>query len=279
MSKNNYISNSARLLSIGAAILFIANVITFLAAVSPWFSENYAVVCAKAPNLAFYSFSIIAFIAFNGEGVGYKRSREAKKKKVTVAFKWYTAFVFAFMFFKTALIRKVSATDVASSSGVLARIGLSVLMTVLSFSFLLFFASLWYLKRDKNKKILASAETAALVLSAVYSVYRVMNYITVGYGVASFGGFGELFSSEMLTHVLCLVQYAAVIIMLALIKVKYADLAAIDEENDEKTKKELINVNSLYENEQYGLDARDDRWGTSVDNDDAFADSDGGATD
>ena len=79
MTKSDYLSNSSKILLISSILLFVANALAFISS----FNENFVFVAGKLSTISFYVVFILGFLAFNGEGIAFKHSKEIQKKKKT----------------------------------------------------------------------------------------------------------------------------------------------------------------------------------------------------
>ena len=88
MTKSDYLSNSGKLLMISSALLLIVNALVYFGAEGTMAAD----LGQRLSNISFYAVLIMGFLAFNGEGIGYKRSRDFIKKKRTRILKFFLVF-------------------------------------------------------------------------------------------------------------------------------------------------------------------------------------------
>ena len=133
MAKSSYFSNSAKLLSIVSALLFVANGLvaigSFLA------NETLFNLGSSLSNLDVYVVLVLGYIAFNGEGLGHKRFGDRKSKKATAFFKLHIVFCFVMNFIKSGI--EMAVLSVEGAGGVAARLVMSLVSTAGSYGFLL----------------------------------------------------------------------------------------------------------------------------------------------
>lgn len=255
MVKSNYFSNSAKLLIAVSAILLATNTLLTLGS----FTNNLKLteLGSSLSNTALYVVLVIGFIAFNGEGVCYKRYRIRKRKKLTDYFKWHIAICFFMNFIKGGF--DMAAMSLEGSERTVACLVMSLVSTVITYGFLLCEISLWYIIRDKAYKKLVLFEVAAFVSGLIYNIYKFFNYAVVKYRIASFGvGFTEAFSNDKVLKILCLVQLVFDIIMLVMVVAHYDSLAIEEQEESKKNSKALVEARNIYKEEGFGIDTIDD---------------------
>ena len=83
MTRSDYLANSARLLMISSGFLFVVNFLSLLGT----YVDSVKGFSATITNVCFYVVLVLGFLAFNGEGIAYKHSRQIKNKKKTVILK------------------------------------------------------------------------------------------------------------------------------------------------------------------------------------------------
>lgn len=255
MTKSDYLSNSAKLLLISSALLFLTNALSLLVSFSSGLSE----IAEKLSTFSFYGVFVLGFLAFNGEGIAYKHSREIQNKRKTTHFKILILFAFVARFVKAFLENFILKLEPAEMAGVLGRLFLSVFNTVSSYGFLLTMVALWFLVRDNNYKNLVPFEALAFITGLLYNVYKIFNYAVLKYDINVFGGlFSELFSQKTVLNALCLLHFSLDIIMCATAVAFYDKKAA--KEQSEKTSggKKTITARRIYNSDCYGVDFLED---------------------
>ena len=255
MAKSNYFSNSAKLLSIVSALLFAANAMVTIG--SSLSIETLSHLGASLTSFDVYVVFVLGYIAFNGEGIGHKRSGDRKRKKITANFKLHIAFCFVMNFFKTGIERVVLSTD--GAGGVVARIAMSLVSTAGSYGFLLCAVSLWYLLRDKQEKRLLPVEAASFAFGVLYNGYKIINYAVDRYGITAFGSaITDAFSNEAAIKLLCLLQFAFNIIMFSVVAVHYGKKGEKEQEAIDEKNKRLPKAKNVYKDEGFGIDTMED---------------------
>ena len=83
MTRAEYLSNSSKLLLICSCLLFAVNSLSF----AGMYTDAFANLLPKLTNISFYVILVLGFLAFNGEGIAYKHSRQRNHKKKTVMLK------------------------------------------------------------------------------------------------------------------------------------------------------------------------------------------------
>lgn len=255
MTKSEYLSNSAKLLMISSILLFVTNAITY-------FGTEVALLAdlgQSLSNVSFYAVLIMGFLAFNGEGVGYKRSRDYAKKKRTSVLKFFLIFAFLFRYVKAAIETMVLSTSPAGVGGITARLIMGTVNMVASYGFILTLASLWFLIRDINTKGLFAVESASFLCGVVYNGYKVLNYTVTKYGVTLFGDFAiTMFSSQKAMQIMCLAQFFLNAVMCLMIMLHYNKLVASEQEEHTKAQKTLFSARRIYNTDCVGIDTLDD---------------------
>ena len=173
MAKSSYLSNSAKLLIVVCAVLLVANSLLTIGS----FANNNSLtdLGSSISNKALYIVLVIAFIAFNGEGVCHKRNRDRKSKKITSYFKWHLFLCFFMNFIKGAF--DMFAMSLTGSARTIVGFIMSFVSTVSTYGFLLCAVSLWYIFRDNSHKKLLSLEALAFSFGLIYNVYKLFNSI------------------------------------------------------------------------------------------------------
>lgn len=255
MVKSNYFSNSAKLMIAVSAILLATNTLQTLGS----FTGNLKLteLGSSLSGTALYVVLIIGFIAFNGEGVCYKRYRIRKRKKLTDYFKWHIVICFLMNYIKGGF--DMVAMSLEGAERTAACMVMSLVSTVITYGFLLCVVSLWYIIRDKAHKKLLAFEAAAFVFGLVYNIYKLFNYAVVKYGITSFGiGFSDVFSSDKALRILCILQLISDIAMFVAVVVHYDALAIEEQEKAKKNTKAFVEARNVYKEEGFGIDTIDD---------------------
>lgn len=255
MTKSEYLSNSAKLLMISSILLFVTNALTYFGAEGTLFAD----LGQRMSNISFYAVLIMGFLAFNGEGVGYKRSRDYVKKKRTSILKFFLIFAFLFRYVKAAIETMVLSTSPAGVGGITARLIMGAVNMVASYGFILTLASLWFLIRDINTKGLFAVESASFLCGVLYNGYKVVNYTVTKYGVTAFGELVvNVFSSQRAMQIMCLAQFLFNAIMSLMIMLYYNKKVAFEQEEHTKAQKTLYSARSIYNTDCVGIDTLDD---------------------
>lgn len=260
MTKSEYISNSAKLLLLCSVFLFIANLLVLFSGVG----ETVAVLGEKLSNFTFYFVTVAAFLAFNGEGIAYKRSKEKKKKMKTNLLKLLLVFSFLVRYVKKPIENFILSsvgectrgTDIV---GTVARVFLGAFNTVASFSFLFMLVAFWYMMRDNNNKLLM-LQTGAFLIGVVYNFYRMFNYAITKYGLALGDFYTELFSNETFMKSVVLLFYAILGVMFFVVMKTYNKNILDEQEAIRKTKKNMNFARKIYTTDCVGVDTLEDDW-------------------
>lgn len=259
MTKSEYLSNSAKLLLMGSVLLFAVNLFAFLGD----YIVGFSTISTKLSNFTFYAVLVVGFLAFNGEGIAYKNSRETQKKSKTVILKVLLIFAFFVRFVKTFVENALLSADAESVVGIFSRLISGVFVTVSSYGFLFAVVSLWYIFRDSDEKKLCIVEICAFAFGVIYNVYKVFYYTVSKYGVTAFGElFTNLFSDKTLLNIFCLLQFVFDIIMFAVVKSFYDK--KIPDEQDEKKKiaRKMLRAKNIYSTDGCGIDTLEDDYFT-----------------
>ncbi len=255
MTKSDYLSNSGKLLMISSALLLIVNALVYFGAEGTMAAD----LGQRLSNISFYAVLIMGFLAFNGEGIGYKRSRDFIKKKRTRILKLFLVFAFLFRYIKVAVEAMVLSTSPDGAGGITLRFAMGAVNTVASYGFILTLASLWFLIRDVNVKSLFAIESVSFLCGVVYNGYKILNYTITKYGVNSFGEFVvNMFSSQNVMHIMCLVQFFVNTLMCLMIMLHYRSLAAGEQDEHKKAQKSLSSARRIYNTDCVGIDSLDD---------------------
>ena len=255
MIKSNYLSNSAKLLIIVSALLLATNTLLALGS----FTNNLRLteLGSSLSGTSLYVVLVIGFIAFNGEGVCYKRLRNRKRKKITDYFKWHIFICFLMNFIKGAFDMYVmSLTGVTRT---IACFIMSFVSTAITYGFLLCIVSIWYIFRDKSCKKLLLFEVTAFIFGLIYNGYKFFNYAIVKYEITVWNdGFKMLFSDDSAMKLLCILQLVFDIIMFAMVAYHYGELALSEQEEAQKNAKVHFNARNVYKDEGFGIDTLED---------------------
>ncbi len=255
MTKSEYLSNSAKLLLICSALLFAANALGVVSS----FNDTLLNISGKIVNISFYAVLILGFLAFNGEGIAYKHTRETKRKKKTFYLKLLLLSAFLIRFIKTPVKNFVESIDVESVGGILSRFFLSALNTVASYGFLLMIVAVWYIFRDSKKKKLLLFEGLAFLSGFLYNTFKLFNYFVSEYEIHIFGEFFvNFFSETMVQNILCLVTFAINIVMFAIVMNHYGKEAIGEQEAKNAVIKKMMTARKIYSTDCYGLDTFED---------------------
>ncbi len=256
MTKTGYISNAAKMLAVAASLLLIANIIVFIGDLGIPFATD---IGEKISGLSTYVVLVLCYVALNGEGIGHKRGRNRGAKKKTGYLKLLTVICFVSIYFKGALRGSVMTLSAFEAKGLLARLGLAVVYVVTSYSFLFLAVSFWYIMRDSNFKKLCALEVFCFALSGIYSFYKLFNYAFFKFGMISpWQGFADLFARDRVASVLCILQYAFIVVMLVAASKHYNSLSKKEEVENEKTNKLLFRAKQVYSEKGVGIDTFED---------------------
>lgn len=255
MTKSDYLSNSAKLLLISSCLLFLANAFVAVADVSEalfTYSEQFSTFC-------FYAVLIMGFLAFNGEGIAYKHSKEPRKRTKTRILKILLIAAFLIRYVKAPVENVVLSVSAEGALGSLSRLFLGAFNTVASYGFLFTAVAFWYIFRDSGAKKLMPFEAVAFILGLVYNIYKTLNYSVTKYSLYSLGeGFVTAFSNGDILHILCLLQFAADIVMFAVVLKYYDKQAIVEQEQKSKAVKKMVTARKIYNTDRFGLDTLED---------------------
>ncbi|MBR5442425.1 MAG: hypothetical protein IKV44_05685 [Clostridia bacterium] len=255
MTKSEYLSNSAKLLMISSILLLVTNALVYYGAEG----STLAALGQKLSSVSFYAVLIMGFLAFNGEGIGYKRGRDYVKKKRTSILKLFLVFAFLFRYVKTAVEAMVLSTSPEGLGGITARLIMGAVNMVASYGFILTLASLWFLIRDINTKGLFAVESVSFLCGVVYNGYKLVNYTVAKYGVTAFGDFVvSVFSSQRAMQVMCLGQFFLNALMCLMIMLHYNKKVVSEQAEHSKAQKTLYSARRIYNTDCVGIDTLDD---------------------
>lgn len=255
MTKSEYLSNSAKLLAVVSALLLVANfLVSFCGDTELLFSLGQ-----KLSNLSFYVAMVLGFLAFNGEGIAYKRAREYKSKKFTTILKIFLVYAFVFRFFKTLVENALVKNGATDWSGLLTALFCAMLNAVASYGFLLTLVSLRYVFRDSFAKKLFATEAFSFLVGVVYNVFKLFNYVVVKYNFAGFNqSLNALFMNEGVLHTLCVLQYLLNFVMFVVVMRHYSRLAIGEQEAFKSSQEMRSKAKSIYKSDCVGIDTLDD---------------------
>ena len=261
MTKESYFYNSSKLMFTATFLLLISNLSLFLKTVSPWFEDNCVFLYDKLPILTFVIFSLLAFVAVNGECVAYRRERCLKSRKTRSRLKFYILLNIIFLFAKSSLVKAALKTNQLTPGGALFRIGVSIVTVVISYSFFLLLLLIVYRFRDRSVRKLAIIENIAIGFSAFYELFRIINFSINDYDVDFFGGVvSRLFSSSVLMNALCIIQYVLVAVALIFIRNYYSSASALADEKKKNAAKNAVTASMIFLEKRFGVDSQDDDW-------------------
>ncbi len=255
MAKSSYLANSAKLLCIVSALLFGANALVTIGSFEGY--ERWAQWGTRLSSLALYVVLVIGYVAFNGEGVGHKRYRDRKSKRVTGFLKFNLFFCFVLNFLKSGLNYAILTLDGVAAD--IAGFLMSAVSVFGSYVFLLWAVSLWYILRDRSCKNLLPLEIIAFICGILYNVYKLFNYAVVKYRINAFGElFAEIFSDSNTLKILCLLQLFFDILMFLQICFYYGKLGDEEQKVLDSNVRELVKARNVYKEEGYGIDTLED---------------------
>ena len=255
MAKSNYLSNSAKLLCFVSALLLATNTLLTIGS----FTNNLKLteLGSSLSNTALYVVLVVGFIAFNGEGVCYKRLRDRKRKKLTDYLKWHIAICFFMNFIKGGF--DMMAKSLEGTERTIACLVMSLISTIITYGFLLCVVSVWYIFRDFSYKKLLPLEVLALIFGLIYNSYKFFNYAVVKYEITGFSrGFEKAFSDDGTMKILCLLQLVFDIIMFIAVVSHYDKLGIAEQEASKRNSKELFNARNVYKEKGFGIDTLED---------------------
>ncbi len=255
MTRAEYLSNASKLLMICSAFLFSVNSLSFIG----MYSDVLSSVTPKLTNICFYVVLVLGFLAFNGEGIAYKHSRQRQYKKITVVLKAILLSAFLIRFIKTPVEGLALGVNHDSAAGALTRLGLGAFNTVASYGFLLTVVALWYLLRDRGTKKLFIPQIFAFASGVLYNTYKVLDYAVTKYGFTYFGDlFNGAFSNPVVLNTLCLVHFLADIIMFAAVLRHYDEKAVTERQEKTEITRRMVTSRKIYTTDRIGLDTLED---------------------
>ena len=255
MTKSEYLSNSAKILTVCSVLLFVSNALVLLGNTS----EIAATIGLKLSNISFYVVLIAGFLAFNGEGIAYKRNRDLKGKKKTNILKFFLVFAFFVRYIKKPIEYVGLLLSGDSVSGTLSRIALGAFNTVASYGFLFAVIALFYMLRDNGNKKLFCIESLAFLVGVVSNLYKVFNFSITKYGLPYLGDlFVCMFGSQKVLYILSLTQFAVSILMYVFVMKVYNGFVSDEYTEKEQAKKNLKFSRKIYNTDCIGIDTMED---------------------
>ncbi|MBS7360532.1 MAG: hypothetical protein KIG53_07995, partial [Oscillospiraceae bacterium] len=249
--KKIYFSNAAKMLAVMSAFLLIAN---FLILLGDFGVKSVQAFGSSLSNFLVYIVLFFAYVAFNGEGLGYKRERNRKAKSVTGKFKLILVLTFIYNFVKPVLQKQLSETSAGSVTGVISRIVLSLLGTALSYGFVFFAVGVWYFIRDKKTYILLPFTVSAVVFGGIYNTYKFFNYLMGKYAVGGVNALTLFFSDSKVLHILSVVSFFSIFVMLIAVSIYYNKKSSEEYESTKNVTNRLESARSVYNEQGYGID-------------------------
>jgi hypothetical protein len=255
MTKSEYLSNSAKLLSISSIILFVANAFIF----AGMFSSELGAYGEKVSNYTFYIVFALNFLALNGESIGYKRHRDFKNRKFTRVLKYILLFTFLIRFIKKPVESLFLFIGGKGVTLILSKLFLGFFNTFATYGFLFTMISLLYLMRDKDENKLFYIESATFFSGILCAVYRSFNYSVTKYELTEIGdGLVTILSNDYIKYVLVLVEFLLFIIMCFIVR-KHFDSKILDEQDEKiKARKNMLVAPKIYNTDHLGLDTLED---------------------
>ena len=254
MLKQRFLKNSARVLTVSTALLFISNAILWVVFEFPSVEVKLGYL-AKLPDLSVYIFTFLSYLALNDEKAAHRKIKDIKSQKKLKALKGFLIFVFISHFFKVTIQGAFANLDNPFFSVVS-----DMFMTVASFSFFLLLLSVWYFFRDKTEGKLKIIAGVSIIVSIAYTIIKFCLSQKV-FLVHSFTGIQDnsFLLAQRLQYASCLLQYAVNIIMLILVKRHYEKKEFDSEENNKKVpKQKRPQVVTLDTEDGFGIDNVDD---------------------
>lgn len=254
MLKQRFLKNSARVLTVSTALLFISNAILWVVYEFPSVEVKLGYL-AKLPDLSVYIFTFLSYLALNDEKAAHRKIKDIKSQKKLKALKGFLIFVFISHFFKVTIQDAFANLDNPFFSVVS-----DMFMTVASFSFFLLLLSVWYFFRDKTEGKLNIVAGVSVVVSTAYTVTKFLLSQKVFF-VHSFIGIQDnsFLLTQRIQYAACLLQYAVNTIMFILVK-RYYEKKEFESEEIEKgiPKQKRPQVVTLDTEDGFGIDNVDD---------------------
>lgn len=255
MTKSEYLSNSAKLLSVCGIILFAANAFIFAGA----YNSQLGAYGQRVSDFTFYIIFALGFLAINGESVGYKRHRDFKNRKFTRFLKYVLLFTFLIRFVKNLVEGMFLNMFEDGFLLVVSKLFLGIFNTFATYPFLFTMISLLYLLRDMSVNKLFYIESVTFLTGIVYAIYRSVNYSVTKCDLTEIGEvFVVLFSSDTVKSVLLLVHLFLFVVMCFFVK-RHFDSKILDEQDERiKAKKNMLVAPKIYNTDHVGLDTLED---------------------
>lgn len=269
MTKSEYFANSAKLLLVCSLLLLVSNCLSIFGADGSRMAE----ISSKLSDISFYVVFFLSFIAFNGEGIGHKRKRDFKRKKVTTFLKIAVLFPFVYRFVKAYVIDFIlSNADAGLPHG--EHIILGTINMFATYGWLLTVVSVWYLYRDSSTKGLFLLEAVSFLVGMAYSIFKVFSYAieyvvryiteynTTGYEISRLMSLLEgPFGKTDTLNALCIAQYSINVIVFLVASIHYNKIASTEKEEYQLSQKKLEPLLSIYNTDCVGIDTLDDDYG------------------
>lgn len=240
MSKKTRFSRSARLCAVAAVLLSVSLLLTlFGSAVPDKFSRPVFFI-------ALYGVPVLLLAALLGERGAHRRALDRKAARAPAVLLWLLAGVFFYKYVREALTAALARVPAVTG----------LLTAVFGFSFLLWGVTVWYAVRDREVTSLRLPERLAVVVGALYALFRLVHFETV-YGFLKIGGAARgVLTSDNLLNVLCLVQYAVDALVFILVFLRYRALAASESEARPAVARPA--VQDVWRADGVGIDTLDD---------------------
>ncbi len=257
MTKSGYFSTSGKLLMISSILLLVSNIAVFASG----YNTNIVSWSTKISDITFYLVFLFVFLAFNGEGIGYKTSRDLKKKKITKYLKFLLFITFVMRFIKKPFEVFLLSFATQSIFGTTIRLFLGGFNAVVSYGFLFTVASVFYCLRDKKFKILHIVEATSLIVGVINTVFKMLNYAVTKYGLLYVDDvFVEFFSNRVISSMLIIMQFAVNAIMFVFIMKTYSEFLSEEQFEKEKIAKKMNFAVNIYNSCGYGVDNLEDEY-------------------
>ena len=92
MLKQRFLKNSARVLTVSTALLFISNAILWVVFENPSVEEKLGYF-SKLPDLSVYIFTFLSYLALNDEKAAHRKIKDIKSQKKLKLLKGFLIFV------------------------------------------------------------------------------------------------------------------------------------------------------------------------------------------
>ncbi len=254
MTKSEYLSNSAKLLSVNAIILFVANAFIFVG----YYIPQVGSYGQKVSDYTFYIIFGLSFLALNGESVGYKRHRDFKNRKFTRVLKFILLFTFLIRFINKPVEKFFLTLGGEGFTLVLAKLFLGFFNTFATYPFLFVMIALLYMLRDKDEKIFY-VEAITFLAGIVYIVYRSLYMAVAKYKLSSIGdGLSVIFSNDVVRSVLLLTELLLFVIMCFMVRRHFNSKVLAEQDAKIKERKNLLVAPKIYNSDHIGIDTLED---------------------